>query len=765
VEFALRKPAFVIALVLVASLGILVPPVAAATGEPKVVIIVGATHGATAGYRSDADQIYAEAIKYTHNVVKVYSPNATWAKVKAAVVDASVVVYLGHGNGWPSPYTYDPAYATKDGFGLNATAGAGDYNNKYYGEPSIASLDFAPGALVILNHLCYASGNSEPGNPEPTTAVARQRADNYAAGFFKAGAAAVIAEGHSGAESTIRALFTTHQSLEDMWRTMPNENGNIVSFPSVRTHGATIFQDPMTPTSGFWRSLAINTLGVTTDEVVSAGYGDTGADPAALVVPGNASVSAAGANLYAGPDTTTTPEGMLPAGTRLRVVDQATQATAEGPALVEVTGVDDPTITGFMLATDLAARDSAPPVVRVLDPGGPFSPNGDSQVDQATLRGRFTESVDWTLRVSDGADHVLFQQTGTGSAFETTWDGLVGGHGVTDGAYTVTVTGNDAWGNGQASATREVIVDTAAPSLASLTPGSDTTQWFSPNGDGTRDTVALTARNPEVGALVVKVLDDHGATVRSWTTDNDSAAVALTWDGRNTAGATVPDGVYTLRVAARDLAGNTGPALERTVQVIAALRSVASTRSIFFPQDVDALAQTTHLSFSLARPMTVDWTIRNAAGAVVATRLAGAALPAGAQDWAFGGRGAGGAMLPRGHYTSIVTATDGTLTASQSVSFDMEAFRYKLSDTTPARGQSITLTITSPETLKSAPRLYIYQPGLGRWSVLTHRTGTYTYKVTIRLKSTGGRGTVSFRAKGYDTKGGSQSTLVGYTLH
>ena len=151
--------------------------------DPKVVIIVGATHGATAGNRADADRAYAEAIKYTSNVVKVYSPYATWAKVKAAAVGASVVVYLGHGNGWPSPYTYDPKYTTKDGFGLNATSGDGDYNNKYYGEPYVATLDLAPNAVVILHHLCYASGNSEPGNPEPSVSVARQRVDNYAAGL------------------------------------------------------------------------------------------------------------------------------------------------------------------------------------------------------------------------------------------------------------------------------------------------------------------------------------------------------------------------------------------------------------------------------------------------------------------------------------------------------------------------------------------------------------------------------------------------------
>lgn len=275
----MRKTAVAIALVLVASLGIAVPSVAAEPGAPKVVIIVGATHGTTANYRTKADRAYAEAIRYTPNVVKVYSPYATWSKVKAAVAGASVVIYFGHGNGWPSPYTYDPKFATKDGFGLNATYGAGDYNNKYYGEPYVSTLDLAPNAIVLLHHLCYASGNSEPGNPEPTLSVARQRADNYAAGFLKAGASAVIADGHAGAEAYLQALFTTHQSIEDMWRGQPNANGNVKSFASVRTPGATVSQDPNTPTSGFYRSVTVGAFVVTTDMVVSGVSGNKGAKP------------------------------------------------------------------------------------------------------------------------------------------------------------------------------------------------------------------------------------------------------------------------------------------------------------------------------------------------------------------------------------------------------------------------------------------------------------------------------------------------------
>ena len=50
----------------------------------------------------------------------------------------------------------------------------------------------------MFRHLCYASGNSEPGLPEGSTSDAIQRVDNYAAGFLRAGAKAVVAEAGLG---------------------------------------------------------------------------------------------------------------------------------------------------------------------------------------------------------------------------------------------------------------------------------------------------------------------------------------------------------------------------------------------------------------------------------------------------------------------------------------------------------------------------------------------------------------------------------------
>ena len=109
-------------------------PAAAATASGvKVVIVVGPVEGSTSNYIYNAKRYANEARSYGASVTEIYSPNATWAKVKSAAQGANVLIYLGHGNGYPSPYGAFSAY-TKDGMGLNAAAGHGNSNTKYYGE-------------------------------------------------------------------------------------------------------------------------------------------------------------------------------------------------------------------------------------------------------------------------------------------------------------------------------------------------------------------------------------------------------------------------------------------------------------------------------------------------------------------------------------------------------------------------------------------------------------------------------------------------------
>ncbi|HEX5823126.1 MAG TPA: FlgD immunoglobulin-like domain containing protein, partial [Candidatus Limnocylindrales bacterium] len=690
----MRNLVAALAVALVAALGAASPAVAAPTSTAKVVIIVGATHGATAGYRSNADQAYAEAIKYTSHVTKVYSPNATWSKVKAAVAGANIVIYFGHGNGWPSPYTYDPTYATKDGMGLNYDLNGdgklSDYENKYYGEPSMATLGLAPNAIVMLHNLCYASGNSEPGGAAPSLSVARQRIDNYAAGFIKGGARAVIADGHMGPEPYLAALFTSGRSIVDLWRSMPNYHGHVVSYASVRTPGYTDYADPDSTSAGFYRSLV--TKPTLTATAVTGAVGDTGVDPTTLAVPGRAVVAVPTAPLMvtASGDTTAGGTLSLPQGTRLKVVARGVPTSPTSPPTILVEGLDDPSIDGYVLASDIAPKDSRAPVLLAVDAGtARFSPNGDGRSDTLAVTGSFSETVAWTVRFRDLAGHVLAAKTGNGAEFNVAWDGLVGGVKVADGTYDWAASGTDAWKNGTATGAGRIVVDTSPPAISGLTPAAATASVFTPNGDGSRDTVATSATSSEAGSMIVRISDGANTTVRSFTAAAVAGSNSVTWDGRNNAGAIVGDGDYTIRLTGRDAAGNIGSGVERKLTVVKLLGFVSTSLSIIYPQDLDRFGKTTNLSFALSRPATVTWTIRNAAGAVVATHLSKAAVGAGTTTWAFDGRREDGAMLARGTFTSYVTASDGTVAISQSRTFEMNAFSIKPSATTARRGSKI----------------------------------------------------------------------------
>ena len=133
----------------------------------KVVIVVGPAGSSTANYISNAKKLAAQARSYGASVYEIYSPNATWSKVKSVAQGANVLIYLGHGNGWPSPY--GAVQQVHEGRPRAQRVRRQRHaNTKYYGEYYIdTQIDLAPNAVVILNRLCYASGNNEWGAGYP----------------------------------------------------------------------------------------------------------------------------------------------------------------------------------------------------------------------------------------------------------------------------------------------------------------------------------------------------------------------------------------------------------------------------------------------------------------------------------------------------------------------------------------------------------------------------------------------------------------------
>jgi hypothetical protein len=228
------------------------PQIAAAAGK-KVVIVVGPVGSSTANYIYNAKKLAAQARGYGATVYQIYSPHATWSRVKSLAQGANIFIYLGHGNGYPSPYGAFNRL-TKDGLGLNSYDGS--TSHKYYGEYYVDRyLNFAPNAVVILNRLCYASGNSEPGKTLPTKATAIKRVDNYAAGFLRTGARAVFAEGIGSASFILYSLFKTNRTIRQTFWADPTRSGaRDFTFASVRTPGKTAIMDPFSG-SRYYRSV------------------------------------------------------------------------------------------------------------------------------------------------------------------------------------------------------------------------------------------------------------------------------------------------------------------------------------------------------------------------------------------------------------------------------------------------------------------------------------------------------------------------------
>ena len=450
---------------------LLVPAAPAMAASPaKVVVVVGPAGGLTAHYRTDADAIAAEARRYTPDVTRIYTPNATWAKVKAAAQGANVLVYLGHGNG--SPSIYGPLQPiTKDGLGLDPGSGADSTRTVYYGEDFIRKdILLAPNAVVLLYHLCYASGNTEPGLAVGTFSEVRQRVDNYGAGFIGAGARAVFAEGHPAHPAThlIRRLFTTDRTMESLFRGGPTAHGNVLGpYDSQRTPGLQFLVDPDTAEpSGFYRSL-IGDGTLTASEVVASKLVRTDSQPAEPVVPGIAEVAAAGgAGLFATADAAASAgkrSSTLEAGTLLRLTDEEGTAT-DGTRILAVSVVGG-SAKGFVRAPALVPRDSSPVDAWTLDQSSAWlSPNRDNVSDEFVVAARFSESAAVTLKIKNEAGKTVKKLSSTGEITRLAWnlenpDGAL----VADGAYTWSLRAIDAWANAALTRSGTFTVDGTAP--------------------------------------------------------------------------------------------------------------------------------------------------------------------------------------------------------------------------------------------------------------------------------------------------------------
>ncbi len=490
----------------------LAPPADAASPvNPKVVIVSGPVGSYNRLYKSDADALARVARKYTRNVVLIKTPNATWPAVKAAAQGASIFVYLGHGNGWPSRYRDSLWPFSQNGLGLDPASGADGSAHVYYGEAQVASdIRFAPNAVVLLFHLCYASGNTEPGLPTGTLSDKKARVDNYAAGFFAAGARAVIADAYHPNTTYMSRLFTGKATMSQLFHAVPTYHGHDIAWDSFRTTGSKNIMDPTSVARGPYYHSIVYDPGLTATMVTRTAYKPTDAVPAQLVV-GGAATSHGATDVFADPGLAS-PSGALEPGRRLRLLADA-PALPDGSRVLQVRTLEGD-LTGYVRADALDPADSTPAKVYDYDlPGSLIGPNGDYVFDTFRVVVRASEPLHGTVTVRNEAGDIVKTLTASDAWSVFDWD-LTGADGtvVPDGGYTWSYAGTEPWGNNAAPFTKSgsFALDATAPRTTAAASGTlHPTGWYT-----TAATVKLSGHDASSGMRATYYRLDGGAKAR-----------------------------------------------------------------------------------------------------------------------------------------------------------------------------------------------------------------------------------------------------------
>ncbi|MBA2724905.1 MAG: polysaccharide deacetylase family protein [Actinobacteria bacterium] len=85
---------------------------------------------------------------------------------------------------------------------------------------------------------------------------------------------------------------------------------------------------------------------------------------------------------------------------------------------------------------------------------------------------------------------------------------------------------------------------------------------FSPNGDGRKDSIVLTATSDEPAELTIEVLDPEGEIRRTWSSPGMTTRFAVKWGGRDQRGI-LQDGRYRIHSAGVDRVGLRGDSSRR----------------------------------------------------------------------------------------------------------------------------------------------------------------------------------------------------------
>jgi flagellar hook assembly protein FlgD len=319
--------------------------------------------------------------------------------------------------------------------------------------------------------------------------------------------------------------------------------------------------------------------------------------------------------------------------------------------------------------------------------------------------------------------------------------------------------------------------NSGAPAMSNLQASTDgaatlvgaSGTLFTPNGDGSTDTLGLSYTSNKETFVDWQVQDSGKNVVRSFSSWSAGGNATTSWDGKADNGSYVPDGKYTLTGTPSSRQGEVGTSLSATATVLTTMATPRVSASLFYPQDADSLAPTTTFSVTLTQPAAFTWKVVDNGGNVVRTNLASAAVGAGDLSWTWDGTNDASAYVPDGTYYSVMTAATAAGTYSQKLPVDVKAFRLLTASTAPfVRGTKVKVTVYSAEALSSLtpkPKVRVTLPGVSALTYATTKQADGGFYVTVSFATTAQAGAAQFRVQGTDANGNVQYTDYSFPLN
>lgn len=319
--------------------------------------------------------------------------------------------------------------------------------------------------------------------------------------------------------------------------------------------------------------------------------------------------------------------------------------------------------------------DATAPVV-VLDPPDEsdriFSPNDDGNKDVIAIGQSGSVEELWRAEIVNALGTPVYSRSWPNSnpdRFE--WAGQTdSGDRVPDGVYRYRISTVDEGGNSASAEVANIIVNTESTPVGLQVSSA----YFSPNSDGTLDSVALTPSVPNMTGIEswrIDVIDAFERGVWSYE-DRGGAPQPVEWRGRTGDGLPAPEGSYRARLAVVYRNGNrpSGESPEFVIDITPPTVAVQADRTLFSPNGDGKLDSVT-LFQETSREERWIATVATPSGAVV-RRFVWPNLAEQQVTW--NGRQDDGRLAEDGTYFYSLQSTDraGNQTTSEPIGIELD---------------------------------------------------------------------------------------------